>query len=192
MQYFIKSSLYLLQSLIGIYVYLLLLRFLLQVVSANYFNPFIQILVKLTDIFVKPLRRILPKFRGFDFATLLIIIVFQFIAVGIIILFQITTWTICKGVLIIMLGELLQKVCYTYLAAIILQGVISWVPALYNSPITEIVYRLTAPILNRARRIIPVVGGLDLSAIPVLFLLYIIITIIINPMILYGYMLIMR
>ena len=63
---------YLLQTLLSLYLIAMLLRFLLQVVRADFYNPISQFLVKITNPVVVPLRRVIPGFGGIDIASLLL------------------------------------------------------------------------------------------------------------------------
>ena len=184
---FLSSFISLLQSAINIYIYILLLRFMLQKLGANYYNAIIQVFVKLTDFIVKPMRRIIPGFRGYDVAIATLIIIFQLIAILVGLLFLTQDWSKSWALVLIIIGELGKKILYIYLAAIIIQSIVSWFPSLYKSPASEIVYLLVDPVMRRARRIIPPIAGIDLSAIPVLFLIYIIIGVILNPLIVVGF-----
>ena len=62
-------------SLGGLYILAVLLRFMLQVARADFYNPFTQAIVKVTDPTVRLFRRFIPGFRGFDFASLLLALV---------------------------------------------------------------------------------------------------------------------
>ncbi|HEV2220135.1 MAG TPA: YggT family protein, partial [Casimicrobiaceae bacterium] len=68
---------YLIDVVFGLFTYALLLRFVMQVLRAPFRNPLGQAVIALTDWIVKPLRRLLPGFRGIDWASLLATYLFQ-------------------------------------------------------------------------------------------------------------------
>ena len=85
---FANAGVFLIQIFFGIYFILVILRFLMQVSRANYYNPICRAIVKVTDPAVRPLRQIFPTVRGVDFSTLVIAFAVQFIAVVLVMLLK--------------------------------------------------------------------------------------------------------
>jgi YggT family protein len=86
------------------------------------------------------------------------------------------------GLLIISIAELLHLIIYIFIIAIFIQVILSWVnPGAYNAA-TVLLYRLTEPLLEPARKLIPPVGGLDLSPIAVFIFLQLTIILIVTPL----------
>ena len=81
---FANAGIFLVQTFLGLYVILLLIRFLMQISRADYYNPICQAVVKLTDPVVKPLRPIIPSFERIDLATFIIALFVQTSAISII------------------------------------------------------------------------------------------------------------
>ena len=77
---------YLVYVFFGLYLLAMLLRFLLQLVRADFYNPISQALVKLTNPLVIPLRRIIPGYAGLDFSSLLLTIILQMLMVALLVL----------------------------------------------------------------------------------------------------------
>ncbi|NKE66091.1 YggT family protein [Ramlibacter sp. RBP-2] len=141
-----------------------LLRLYMQYQRVPFGNPVGRFVFALTDWIVLPLRRVLPAVRRVDTASLVAAYVFQLAQVAIL-------WLLAGGgggamVPLLALFELLRLVVSALTALVIVYAVLSWVNA--DSPMADVVDRLAAPLLRPWRRLIPLVGGIDLS--PLAFL----------------------
>ena len=158
-----NATSYLIDVFLGLFVFALLLRFMLQWVRGDFYNPIGEFLVKFTNPVVIPLRRIVPGFMGLDFATLFATIAFSFVK----------TWLLLRiagaqaapfGLLIYTLAELLKLSVYIFMGAIIIRIIASWIaPHAAHNPIMSPVYALSEPLMSVARKVIPDIGGIDLS-----------------------------
>jgi YggT family protein len=150
-----------LQAIFGILIWSVVVRFLLQVVRADFYNPVSQFLVKITNPLLRPLRRFIPGYRGIDAASIVLALALQMIEVGIL---RLITPTGMSGLLILhAVAELLQTAVYVYLFALIIQAIASWInPGGYH-PLLGLIRSLTDPLLSRLRRYVPPVAGLDLT-----------------------------
>lgn len=165
--YFTNPLEFLIQTLVGLYILCVMLRFLLQWVHADFYNPISQFLVKVTNPPLRPLRRFIPGWGGIDIASIVLMLLLQMGALLLI--------TVLRGVepgvgalLVLSVAELLSLVFNVFLVTIIVQAILSWVnPGQYN-PITSLLYSLNQPLLRPAQRLIPPVGGLDLSPLVVI------------------------
>src|SRR5262245_8528659 len=61
-----SAALFLIQAVFDLYIFVVLLRFLLQTIHADYFNPLAQFSIKFTQWIVKPLQKIIPEIKGID------------------------------------------------------------------------------------------------------------------------------
>lgn len=168
MNFLVNSFLQLVLYGLNAYVYVLLLRVLLEKNRVHFFNQGVQVLVKLTDFIVRPMRTVMPYVCGFDTAGLVLAVILQFVIVCLAGVF------LLNGVfaaIVLAVGEVLLKGLNIYFYAILLSILMSWVPALAEGPLGHMVYRLCEPLLHRVRRVIPPIAGLDLSAIPILIAL---------------------
>lgn len=142
-----------------------LLRLYMQYQRVPFGNPVGRFVFALTDWIVLPLRRVLPAVRRVDTASLVAAYLFQLVQVAIL-------WLLAGGagdglmVPVLALFELLRLTVSALTALVIIYAVLSWVNA--NSPMADVVDRLAAPLLRPWRRLIPLVGGIDLS--PLAFL----------------------
>ena len=178
---------FLIRTLFDLYIVAVALRFLLQWVRADFYNPLSQFLVKITNPPLRPLRRFIPGYGGMDLASLLLMILLKIGEIAILGLVVAGRIPAPLGLLVISLAEVLKLLIYIFMFAIIIQVILSWVnPGAYNAG-TVLIYRLTEPLLAPARRLIPPMGGLDLSPLVVLILLQLTLIVLIRPLTQLGY-----
>ncbi len=179
--YFTNPLIFLIQVLFGAYILMVMLRFLLQLVRADFYNPLSQFIIRVTSPVLHPIRRIIPGMGGIDFASVLLMWVLKAIELALIVLIL----GIPRNLLLALawaIPELLNLLIYVYLIAILIQVVLSWVnPGAYN-PASALLYTLTEPVLRPARRIIPPISGLDLSPMVVMIVLVLLRMLLITPL----------
>ncbi|MDF2867747.1 MAG: integral rane protein [Gammaproteobacteria bacterium] len=167
----IEAGSFLIGILFDFYLTVLLLRFLLQWIGANYYNPISQFTVKLTDPILKPLRKLIPNRAGIDIAILVTLLVMAVIKNGLLIWLQNQTLPYIVGLILLAIANLLALTCSIFFYTILIRVILSWItPAGYN-PALEIIQRITEPLLAPARRYIPPISGIDLSPLIVIILL---------------------
>lgn len=172
---------FLIRTLFNLYILTVALRFLLQWVRADFYNPISQFLITVTNPTLRPMRRVIPGFRGLDLASVILMILLKGAQISIISLIAIGRMPAPLGLLIVSFGEVLELIIWIFIIAILIQVILSWVnPGAYN-PVTVLIYRLTEPVLAPARRLIPPIGGLDLSPIAALIFLQLLL-ILIRPL----------
>jgi len=160
--YLSNAGIFLVDFIFGLYILAVILRFLLQFVRADFYNPLAQAIVTITNPPLRPLRRIIPALRTLDTSSLVLMLILQIISTFLIFLLQGIAPNIL-GLVVTAIGELLGTTFYVFIFAILIQVIASWIaPGSYN-PILGIVESLTAPLMRPARRLIPPVGGLDLA-----------------------------
>ena len=149
---------FLIDILFQLYATALLIRLLLQLVRADFYNPISQFIVKITNPLVKPLRRIIPSLGGIDMSTLLL--AFLVIAIKVALVHQ-TIEPLIIG--IVSIGQTLILIISIFLYSIIIQAILSWVnPDPYN-PAVGLLNSLTHPVLKHFRGLIPPISGMDIS-----------------------------
>jgi YggT family protein len=176
--------LFLISTVFNIYITLLIIRFVLACVGSNYAtNPLTQFIVKCTSFVIKPMKKVIPDFRKIEFSTLLLII-----------LLAIIKWTLIltipfgfpyvSGLLILSFGDTLKLALQIFFFAILIQALITWIqPA---SSIDRGLNDFTSPVMKPIQRIIPPIGGFDISPVPALIILQLLIIVLVNPIIGYG------
>jgi YggT family protein len=168
-----SSGITLVNTVGGIYLLMLLLRFLLQIARADFYNPVSQSIVRLTDPVVRPLRRVIPGYRGIDFATLFAALAVQAaIIVALIAMSGYNPQPIGKIVSWAFVGNLLFIIniyYYAIIGSIIMSFVMMFSGNPMPHPLLQLIWQLTEPVMAPVRSIIPAMGGLDFSPI-VIFL----------------------
>ena len=166
-----RSSLfYLVKALGDLYLLAFLLRFLLQWVRADFYNPFTQAIVQITNPLVSPARRFIPASRSVDVPTLAVLVVLE----------GLLTWVLRNiggspsGSLaplpVLVFYRLISLTLWFYSVSILIYVILSWVGPRGRHPIAVVLADLNEPILRPARRILPNIAGLDLSPLLVLII----------------------
>lgn len=159
--YFSNPLVFVVQTLFQLYILCVLLRFMLQQVRADFYNPVSQFLVKATQPVLRPLRKVIPGYGGIDWAAVVLIVVLQALAVEVVALIR--GGLLMPGLLAVtVLYQLVELVLNVYLFGILIMALLSWVQAGYN-PVAALLHDLTDPVLRPFRRLIPPMGGFDLS-----------------------------
>ncbi|WP_119344527.1 YggT family protein [Facilibium subflavum] len=170
---FSNVGLFLIDIIFSIFVYAVLLRFFLQWVKADFYNPLCQLIIRVTDPLLRPLRKVIPGFFGVDCAAILLaylVTLLQLIFTSILIVGAANIpWHFVWLAAII---KLILTMVTLYIWLIVIRAIASWfVQGMYN-PIIAALFQLTEPLLSKARRIIPVTkSGFDFSPIIVIIVL---------------------
>ncbi len=163
-----SAGIYLVQTLGSLYLLIVLLRFVLQWLRADFFNPVSQFVVRATQPLLKPLRRLIPGFGGFDLASLVLALLLQTLLSALML-----TLSGAGGLVVSLLPMLLLWSLIAVLAlfakifffALVASVILSWVAQGSHNPGVLLVNQLCEPLLSPIRRILPNLGGLDLSPI---------------------------
>jgi len=153
---------YLIGTLIDLYATAVLLRLLLQWVRADFYNPVVQFLVTLTNPPLLRLRRFIPSIGRLDTASLVLALTLQVLGVWIVSAIS-PSGARWPGILVFAVSKLLMTVLLLYFFLIIVAVILSWVGARARHPVVPLVFQLTEPVLQPIRRVIPPIGGMDLS-----------------------------
>lgn len=175
--------LFLIQTIFDIYLFILVIRVLLAFAGANYFEPITQFVVKCTDFIVKPVRKVIPNVGGIELSSVLIIFALELAKFGLILALS-YGGTSLLGLAIIALADTMKMFLQTMFYAIILQVILTWVQP--SSPVLSVLYRVSSPVMRPIQRLCPVVGGIDISPIPAMILLQLLIITIVNPLMAIG------
>lgn len=160
------AAVYVLQTLGSLYLLIVLLRFILQLVRADFYNPLSQFAVKATKPLLNPLRKVIPGFGGLDLASLVLALLIQLLLMALTLLLlgafdvallpQLLVWSL------IGVSALFVKI---FFFALIASVILSWVAPHSHNPGAQLVNQLCEPLLMPIRRILPSLGGLDISPI---------------------------
>lgn len=169
----ILALVFLINVLFGLYTAAILLRFLLQRARADFYNPLVQAVVRITNPLLAPLRRLFPGWRGLDFAALLLALGLQLANV----LLVLAAAGLSAGPLQVLLWAVLKLVFVLvnlYFFTILAEAILSWTGSGWRHPLAAVLERLNAPLLAPARRLIPPLGGLDFSPLVAMILLQVV------------------
>ena len=149
---------------------LFLIRFLLQVSNADYYNQLSQAIIKATDKIANPFRRILRPYKNLDLASLTLAYVFS---LGFFVMLSLVANTNIElpNLLLIALARSVEILLGFYWWSILITIVSSFFVQQGIHPAIALLQDLVEPILAPARRLIPALGPIDLSPIFVLFTL---------------------
>lgn len=143
----------------------LMLRLILQLARADFYNPISQFVVKVTAPLLTPLRRIIPGVGGIDIATIVLILLTQMIATAILVVIQ--GYSIPNPLFLLLWGAIgaIGLLINIYFFAILAAIIVSWIaPGSYH-PLILLLHQITEPVMKPFRNLIPPLGGLDLSPI---------------------------
>ena len=167
---FATALVFIINALSSLVLLILLLRLILPLLRADFRNPIAQGILKVTSPLVIPVRRVVPSFGRFDTATVLLAFGIQFLAVWV-------TIKIFGGsvpYVYIAYAAVIKLIVLTinlFIYAIVIRIVLSWIAQGQHNPVTAIVSTITEPVLAPFRRIIPAMGGFDISPVFAVILL---------------------
>ncbi|MGK0270927.1 MAG: YggT family protein [Cocleimonas sp.] len=157
-----QIALFLVEAVFSLYIGAVLIRLLLGFARANFNNPLSQFLVKVTNPVLVPMRRFIPSIGKID--TSAVVLAYGLTLIKITLLYLIIRSAVMfPESLIIAIGEIIKTVIWVYIIALILQAVISWVGSAQGNPVSPLVHSLTNPIVRPIRKVVPLIGMMDLS-----------------------------
>lgn len=165
------------------YLTIVLLRFLLQLARADFYNPISQFAVKATNPLLRPLRRFIPGWGGIDGAALVLAVIIQAITFFLI-LFALNSSMPAINPLTLLswsILNVLDLIVKIYFWSVIAVVVVSWIAPQSNHPAIQLVAQITEPVMRPVRSVMPSLGGLDLSPI-IVFLILNVISVVIDHM----------
>jgi len=179
--YFTNPLIFLVQVIFELYILIILLRFLLQIVHADFYNPLSQFIVKASSPVLKPLRRFIPGYAGLDVSCLFLVWFLKFVELLVIILIS------GKGLMLAYplaqaIPELFELTINIFLFSIFILVILSWVSPGGHNPAISLIQSLTEPLMKPARNIIPPMGGLDLTPMIVMLGLVLLKMLLIPPL----------
>jgi len=160
---------FLLDTAVTLFIFAALIRFLMQGSRTAYAHPFSRFVMAVTDFAVRPLRRVIPGFRGYDLASL--------VAAWLAALLLIIGLNLLSGrslavagptvfaVMLLAVTQVLRLALYLVMGLVFGQAILSWVSP--GSPAMFILDSLTRPFLRPVQRRLPPLGGVDLSPLVV-------------------------
>ena len=177
---------FLIDAMFDAAILLFLFRFVLQLVQVDYYNPLTQFVVKYTTPVLKPLSGFLPTIRGWNLAALVVMLLLESLKIGLNIELATGMMPNIVGLLIWAVGDLIYYVLHLFLFAILGLAILSWVKPTGGNALMEVLYKITMPLMRPVRRVIPPMGGIDISPIPVLIGLKFLSILLVEPIVSVG------
>ena len=159
-----QALLFIFDALFTLLVIAFLLRVLMPLVRADFRNPFGEAVLKITNPLVLPLRKVLPPGKRVDPSTLAALLLVQFAGSALLRVMAGAGFQL-ESILLGGLLDLLHRVLQFYFFAVLLYALLSWFAGAAYSPAAQVLGKLVEPLLTPIRRVVPPLGGLDLSAV---------------------------
>jgi len=172
---------FLVDTLFSLYIMAVMLRFLLQWSRADFYNPLVQFLVRITQPALQPLRRLIPSWGGVDIAAIVLMVVLQMIAISLLMTIAGVTPRI-DYLLLRTPAELISLLLNVYLIAIVVRAILSWVSPTDYNPATTVLLSLTEPVIRPFRAILPDMGWIDLSPLAAILALQVVKMLVLPPL----------
>lgn len=169
-------GIFLVDTLFSLYIGAVLLRLLLALARANFYNPLSQFLVKITNPVLVPMRRMIPAMGKVDTAAVVLAVGLTVIKVLLLLGLK-GGGADLFGVVVFSVLEVIRTVIHIYIFALVVQAVLSWVGNTYGNPLADLLNSLTEPLLRRIRGFVPVIGMVDLAPMVAILLLYVVLII---------------
>ena len=153
------------QTFFSLLLMVVILRLLLQMSRADFYNPISQALVKVSNPLLLPLRRFIPPLGKIDSASVVLALLVQMLAiVPLLLIFGARIPNIVTLLGWSVIG-CLALVANLYFFGILINIILSWVAPGTHHPAAALLYQLTEPVMQPFRKLIPPMGGIDLSPI---------------------------
>ncbi len=158
-----------------------LLRVLLQASGANFYNPICQLLHKATQPVIGPLRRAIPPIGRLELAGVLVIWLIALLKLYATAAMVGATLPFAAAA-VAALADMVSLLLWIWFWTLLLGVILSWVPVDNRNPAVPLIYQITEPLLAPIRRLVPSMGGLDLSAMLALLLVQVLRLLIVQPL----------
>lgn len=167
-------------TVFAIAMLVLILRLLLQVIRANFYNPICQLIYKVTNPVLMPINRVLPAWRGLNVGA--IVVAWLLSCLWILVLAAISGVTLAAaGILMLGFARFLQFLLQTLFWVTLISVLLSWFSPDPRNPAVPLLYSIADIVLRPVRRVIPPLGGLDLSPIIALLGLQVLMILLVAP-----------
>ena len=161
--YLNEPLVFLIDVLFGLYILVVMLRFLFQLFRVDFYNPLSQAIVKVTNPPLRQFRRLIPSIGKIDTSSLVLMLILQYVAL-VLKSMVIGIKLLPLALLYLSIIELLNMVFNVFIFSIIILAVLSWVSSPYHhNPVAPLLEQLTRPVMKPVRKVLPPMGGIDLS-----------------------------
>jgi len=179
---FSTAGMFLLQSIFDLYIFILLLRIVLQWVNTDSHNPLFVLIAKLTNPPLRPICRVIPSLHGIDLAAILLLLGLEMIKIALLVWLQVNATPHLIGLVVLGFAELLHQLINIFFYTIIALTILSWVSPLAHGPLIEILVRVSEPLIRPVRGILPSISGLDFSPLILIIGLKLLTILLVQPL----------
>jgi YggT family protein len=184
MPYIQNASAFLIEALFNFALYIVLIRFWMQWVRADFRNDFGQFIISVTNPVIVLIRRTVPSIGVIDTATVLLAVIIALLKIYVLVLVAgggIGSYSLFK-MLSVAIATVLDSSIYVFLGAILIGIIASWLNPNSYHPILNVARAISEPLLAPARKLIPSLGGIDFSPMLVILFLRVIQILLIAPL----------
>ena len=179
---FNNAGMFLIQCVFDFYIFILLLRIVLQWVHTDTHNPLFIFVAKLTNPPLRPIYRIIPSLHGIDFAAILLLLGLEMIKIAFLVALQANASPYLMGLVVLAFAELLNQLINIFFYAVLALAVLSWISPLARGPRVEILVRLSEPLIKPIRGILPTISGFDFSPLILIIGLKLLTILLVQPL----------
>lgn len=179
---FSNAGIFLVQSIFDLYIFILLLRVILQWVNIDSCNPIFVLVAKLTNPPLRPICRVIPRLYGIDFAAIILLLGLEMLKGAFLFSIQIHAMPHLLGLVVLAFAELLNQLINIFFYAVIALTILSWISPLVHSPLIEILVRICEPLIKPIRGLLPSISGLDFSPLILIVSLKLLTMLLVQPL----------
>lgn len=176
---------FIIETVVGLYLTVLILRFLFQLLTVDFRNPLCQFIATVTNPPLKILRSFVPGLYGIDLSAVVLILILGLIKTGW--LLSLAGYPLnIPGVLVVTIAEVLDTITWIFIIVILGSAILSWVAPMSRHPVAHLINNMSNPLVMPFRKIMPPIQGIDLSPLLALLALNLIQRLVILPMTDFG------
>lgn len=180
---FSNAGIFLIQSIFDLYIFILLLRVVLQWVNTDSHNPLFILVARLTNPPLRrPICRMIPSLHGIDFAAIILLLGLEMLKIAFLVWLQINTTPHFIGLIVLAFAELLNQLINIFFYAVIALTILSWISPLAHGPLVEILVRVSEPLIKPIRGILPSISGIDFSPLILIIGLKLLTILLVQPL----------
>ncbi len=181
MPYIQNALTFAIETILGFYLIIAILRLLFQIVRADFRNPICQLVIRATNLPLQFLRRFIPGLFGIDLATIALIVVTAFVKT--MLLLSASGYPASPaGAFVLALGESVNVLTWILIIIILASAILSWVAPMSRHPAAWLVSSMSEPLLRPFRKLIPAIQGIDLTPILALLVLNLVQRLVVHPL----------
>ena len=160
-----NAFVFIVSTLVNLYIIAFIVRIILQSQRADTRNPMVQFILKVTNPLVLPLRRYMPSAYGLDTSSLVVAVVFKAAEFGLLLTILCNSTPGFAALAGMTFFGLLRTVLNLYFFLVFMSVIMSWVSTGSYNPAAMLVNKLAEPVLSPFRKLIPPIGGIDITPI---------------------------